>query len=150
MFGIDASVIQLVFSTGNQSDVKAELYLNNSLISSQIVAANANWFHVYIVWGSGLKDSKSFKVFINAKETISYSGPLPDMKNFNFNLGLMGYVYAAPVSGGGCIPISWHGFTFIYCFPTITYYAYASTFARSFKLWDSVVSEDPEYEYNTN
>lgn len=142
VFSLDKSVIQLNFESKDASNIVCSLYINNEKIISNEVANNNKWFHVYIVWGDEIKNNKKLRVFIDKEEIISYSEALPDMSNFNFHTTLDGYVLAHGARKCKKVLGIWKNCT------NITGGTNSSVYIDEMKLWDNVVSEDPETEFN--
>jgi hypothetical protein len=142
VFNIDQSVIQIYFVSHDASDVICYLYINNEEVASTKVANNNTWFHVYIVWGDVIQNNKKMRIFINKEEAIAYSGLLPDMSDFNFITSIDGYVLARGSRKCKKVLGVWKE-----C-KNITGGTNSSVNIDKLKLWDNVVSEDPEAEYN--
>lgn len=143
LFGSDRSKAQLYFMSQNASSVTCYLYINNKLVGSKTIAHNT-WFHVYAVWGEGLEDNKTMRVFINKSEALFTSELLPDMSSFNFTINFGGSVTA----NGSWIwkrinPIAKRKYA-------VTNSIDASLSVKNLKLWNGVISEDPETGYNND
>jgi hypothetical protein len=142
LFDSDKSTLQVYFTSNDGSDIICKLYINKMEIASKKVAYNNGWFHVYIVWGKKLQNNKTIKIFIDKKEEIAHNASLPDLSSLNFIASLDGYVLA---HGSRKCKKKYGIFTNCH---NITGGTNSSASMGKLKLWNSIVSEDPEAEYN--
>lgn len=141
IFSTDKSKVHLYFVSENASSVMCYLYVNNALVGSKSVTYGNQWFHIYAVWGEGLANGKTMRIFIDRKEVLFTYDALPDMSSFNFMFNFYGYVMA---HGDRKCKKKWG---IIKKCSNITGSVDASVYADSLKLWNEIISEDPETEY---
>jgi len=97
--------------------------------------------HVCIVWGGELEENKTLRIFINNEEKLFYDSSLPSLDQFNFSTQLGGYVYQE--GRKKCKTVLWQRIC--------TYHrkhAYVTSMIDNFKIWDKVISEKADFEYN--
>jgi len=105
---------------------EASLMLNGNFIGSFKIT-KGNWLYILVIWDRGKKlgGGKSVRIFANKDEVLSTNSDLPDLSNFLMKIALNCETQACVNSGA-------------------SFY----TSIDNIKIWDNVVTEDPNIFYN--